>query len=971
MSFPAISEAIRIFFSYATTASRDKTLFKRLQKNLSISRRNGLIDDSYDSESAMKDTTEQSVEIFINKANIIVLLISSDYFDSPRCTEVEMKRALERKKAGEAYLIPVLLYATNWEKSPLSQYHFLPSDGKPVKRPSSTDMDYALLEVSDEISKVAEELAGVTGIHSRSETQFSLDTIPYGHSRFFTDREDIFTTLHTHFTSVQAFRQTRILALNGMAGSGKTQIAIEYAHLYKHEYRAILWLEATSKHTLNEAIVRLAEPLLFRAQDREDEGHLFDALKRWLQQHGEWLLILDNLRDFQLMDLFIPFQSSGHVLLTTHSQATGDLAHPVLVTQMTKEDSALFLLRRAKIIAEQALRDEASETACTQAAYIVQEVGGLSLALDQAGAYIEEKGCDLARYLDLYREHRMELLAQRGQLARAHPVSVKVTLSLTFKEVAQECPDALELLHLCAFLHPDAIPCEMIEQGASALDGPLHALATEAIALYKAIATLLKFSLVQRCTDPTMLSIHRVVQAILVEELMLKQKRQWAMWAVRLVNRAFPQAAFENWPTCEKYFSQARHCAELITTYGLKQKEAAHLLQRLGSYCYQRAYYQEAEQYLTTALHKYEQARGPDQLAIALTLNNLALLYHKQGKYQEAEEHYQHALVIREQIYEPDHSTIAQTLNNLALLYKDLGKYQQAEELYQRVLLIDEHTLGPDHPDTAASLSNLALVYDEQGKSSLAEPLYQRAFSIEERTLNADHPDLALSLNTRATLYEEQGNYPEAEVFYQRALAIQESSGPDHPDTAQSLNNLAGLYEILGRYQEAERLYQRALNIYRQAFGPEHLDIARSLNNLGYLYRQQERYQEAEVLYQQALTIYERIRGLEHPDTANVLNNLGRLYHLMKKDELAEPLLRRGLDIRERVLGLEHLNTCQSLSALVDLLIHQHLYEQAEPLYQRFLNISRQVLGPENPEVALAQEGYTTLLERINEQKKP
>lgn len=970
MSFPVISRAIRIFFSYARTVQQDKALLNRLKVHLSPARREGLIDYLYDRENATNSTGEESIEASISEADIIVVLMSPDYFNSTVCVEVEMQHALERKAKG-THLIPVLLHQTDWETSPLSPYEPLPADGKPVDRPLRADKENALLEVSNEIRRVAKELAGLASKHSSLETRSSLDTIPYGRTPIFTDRKDILTRLHNYFTSDQDCQQTRFQALNGLAGGGKTQIAVEYAHLYKCEYQVILWLSTTSRTILREEIMRWADALSFSNQDLADEEHLFSALKRWLLQHDKWLLILDNLRDFGLIHHFVPLQSSGHVLLTTLSQATGVQVHPVPVTEMTPEDSALFLLRRARIIKEQASRNEASKADYEQALSIVQKVGGLCLALDQAGAFIEEKVCNLAGYFELYREQGPKLLALRGRFAHAHPDSVKVTFSLAFEAVDKKSPDVLELLRLFAFLHSDSIPLEMITQGASALDGPLHALASDPVALYEASDLLLSFSLVQRRTDPALLSVHRVVQDILIEELMPKQRRKWAMRTVRLVNRVFPKAEFSNWPTCEKYFSQARRCAELITEYRLTQKEAAPLLLRLGSYCHQRAYYSEAENYLTTALQLYKQAIEPDQPAIAQTLNNLALLYYKQGKYQEAEERYQRALEIREQLYGLDHYIVAETLNNLALLYKDWGKYRQAEALYQRVLIIDEHTLGPHHPDTAVSLSNLALVYDEMGKHAQAELLYQRAFSIEERTLDADHPDMALSLNMQAMQYEEQGDYQKAEALYQHALAIQEQYlGTEHPDAAQTLINLADLYRVQEKYQDAEALYQRALTICKQKLGREHSETARVLNNLAYLFRHQERYAEAEVLYQRALTVYEQTLGPEHPDTANVLNNLGKLYHLMEKNELAESLLRRGLDIRESVLGPEHGDTGRSLYTLAELFIHQQLYEQAEPLYQRFLNISLQELGSEHPDVVLAREQHALLLKRVHEQRQ-
>lgn len=125
-------------------------------------------------------------------------------------------------------------------------------------------------------------------------------------------------------------------------------------------------------------------------------------------------------------------------------------------------------------------------------------------------------------------------------------------------------------------------------------------------------------------------------------------QRQQAIWDVRLMNRVFPQPEFSNWPVCEHYISQARHCAELITHFEITQNEAASLLLRLGTYCCLRAFYQEAEQYLRRALRLYEQAKKPDQPTVAQASHILALVYYRLGNYSEAETLYQCALRIRE-----------------------------------------------------------------------------------------------------------------------------------------------------------------------------------------------------------------------------------------------------------------------------------------------------------------------------------
>lgn len=968
MSFSAFSRAVHIFFSCTTVTARDKSLFNKLKTHLSSLQRRGLIDEVRDSDNTIQNNLEQPVETSIDLADINVLLITPEFLNSAQCYEVEMKRALERSRTKEAYLIPVLLRPTILKGTPLEKLRFLPLDDKPLSQ--SSDIDAALSEIVSQIGKFAEEIIETKRTYSYSETPLLLHTTPYGPSPFFTDREAILTSLHSYFTSNAAFHQTCVQALNGLAGIGKTQIAIEYAHLHKHEYQTILWLEAASRNLVNEKIISLAERLSLTKQDLTDEQHSFSAFKSWLQQHDNWLLILDNLEDVALIDRFVPLESTGHVLLTTLAQATGHL-RAIPVTEMTSSDSALFLLRRAKLIEERTLPDKFPEADFFHATSIAQEVGGLSLALDQAGAYIEETGCSLARYLQLYREQGEKLLAERG-LAYVHSDSVMFTFSLNFEKVKRTYPDALKLLQLFAFLYPDTISAEMIEQGAHALGGSLHKLGSSSLALDKAVALLLKFSLLQRRAEAKTLSIHRVVQAILKEKLTMKQRRQWVLQAVRLVSSVFPEAEFSNWPTCEKYFSQARHCAELIREFGLLQKEAIHLLLHLGQYCYQRAYYQDAETYLTDTLELCEQTMGLEHLDTAHTLNSLASVYHKQGKFQEAEDLYQRAWMIREQIWGSEHAEVAQVLNNLALMYKDWGRYQQAETLYQNVIIMYERTMGPDHPDTATALNNLALVYNQLGKYAQATSLYQRAFSIEERTLGTKHPDVALSMNILAGRYEDQGDYQQAETLYLRTVALQEQIfGPEHPDIAQSLNNLAGLYEVLGRYQDAEKLYERALHIYEKVSGSEHPETALVLNNLAYLLSQQGQYQDAEQLYKRALHIYEKVPGSEHPDTASILNNLGTLYLLMGKDKLAEPLLRRGLAICERMFGEEHIDTARSLKALIDLLMKQRRYQEVKPLYRRNLAIIQQALGPGNPDVTLALEEYKILLDHINEQKEP
>jgi tetratricopeptide (TPR) repeat protein len=405
---------------------------------------------------------------------------------------------------------------------------------------------------------------------------------------------------------------------------------------------------------------------------------------------------------------------------------------------------------------------------------------------------------------------------------------------------------------------------------------------------------------------------------------------------------------------------EALRVAEI--TFGPEDPDVAISLNNLAMLYQDQGKYAEAEPLYERALRIWAKALGPDHPDVALSLNNLAMLYKDQGKYAEAEPLCQRALGIKEKALGAEHPDLARSLNNLAELYRAQGKYAEAEPLHQRALRIREKALGLDHPDVANSLNNLAELYRAQGKYAEAERLYQRALGIEEKALGAEHPDVAVSLNNVALLYHTQGKYAEAEPLCQRALRIWEKAlGPEHPDVARSLNNLAGLYDKQGKYAEAEPLHQRALRIWEKALGPEHPDVAASLSNLAGLYDKQGKYAEAEPLYQRALRIFEKALGPAHPDVATALNNLALLYETQGKYAEAEPLHQRALRIREKALGPEHPDVANSLNNLAELYRAQGKYAIAEPLYQRALRIWEKALGPEHPSTATALNNLAVL----------
>jgi tetratricopeptide (TPR) repeat protein len=794
--------------------------------------------------------------------------------------------------------------------------------------------------------------------------------VPYQRNPHFTGRDELLDQLAQQLapeaqaqrTTTRRAALTQPQAIKGLGGIGKTQIAIEYAYRSRDlgRYTHTFWTNAASEEALLTSFVELAELLpVFPAKGETDQHRLVEAVKRWLELCQErWLLIFDNADDVSLVRNFLPQNGKGSILLTTRAQAAGSIdASSIEVENMGLREGTEFLLHRAQC---QQVSDEEQD----EATNIAVALDCFPLALDQAGAYIEETRCSFTDYLALYQNHRQALLAQRGTLATDYPNSVATTWSLSFQKVQQANPAAAELLQLCAFLAPDRIPEELLTEGAIYWPPLLQKASADLFAFQQMIAELLKFSLVKRLVEDRTLSIHRLVQAVQRDRMETEAQRQWAERVVRALDTVFPHNSQDpaTWPQCLRYLDQIHACHRLIEHYMLYIVEAADLLNRAGLYLNKHALYAIAKLLYQSALAIREQVLGADHPDTATILNNLAGLYDMLGQDHEAEQLYQRALVIQEQKLGTMHPETARSLSNLAALYQNQGKYMQAEPLEERALVIREQTLGPMHPDTAGSLHRLATLCWRQGKFAEAEPLYQRALAIREHILGPTHPDVALSVNNLAVLYWNMGKYEQAELFYQRALSIWEQMyGPTHPHVALSLNSLAELHRLQGEYQEAERLYRRALSIWEQMYGPHYLDAALSLHGLAKLYSAQNNSSQAERLYRQALSI--RTQALEpaHPDVLSVLEDYMALLRRMNRSEEAterkayaeaELLYQRALQIREQQLGPEHSDVASPLNGLANLYRDQGRYAEAEPLYQRALQIREQRLGPEHSDVA-------------------
>ena len=825
--------------------------------------------------------------------------------------------------------------------------------------------------------------------------------VPYHRNPFFTGREEVIAYLHEAFSSATAHMTAQ--ALTGLGGIGKTHAAIEYAYRYRAQYQAVFWATATTHAQLVADFIAIAALLELPEQHRPDERDIVQAVKRWLQQQSNWLLILDNVDDLNVLEDFIPPAHRGHILLTTRAQATGMLAENLEIECLNVEEGAIFLLRRAKMLKSGQVLQQAEENVRTVAMEIAREMDGLPLAIDQSGAYLEETRCNLAEYLAIYRQRRAALLKIPAQ--SNHPTTVATTWSLSFERLEHLEPAAAELLRLYAFLHAEAIPEEIVTTGASVLGPVLQTIAADPFQFNAAMKALRNYSLVRRNPDNKMLSIHRLVQAVLKDRMSPEVQQLWSERTVRAINAIFPEEDSPRWRQCERYLPHAQVCAELIAQWDMAFPEAMQLLERaaasfsehgqfsqaeallkltldirqrhlgphhpevaislyaLGALYHARSDYALAEEALTQAIALREQAPGIAPLDLAMSFNMLAVNYKYMGEYTRAGTFFQRALAILETMPDAYHSERAAMLNNMARLYEAQGKYPLAEPLYTQSLAICERTLGSEHFFTSLALSNLAHLYYLSGKYSQAEPLLIRARAIVEQTQGLEHPQISYNLTVLGQVYQALGKYQEAETHFKRSLALREkTAGAEHPASAQNISLLGSLAYVQGNYALAEQQLTRSLPINEQRMGPEHSATASNLHALGKLYTTQARFDSAEAVLLKALHIREKALNAEHPDLAESLDTLAQLYLAQGKYDDALSFAKRALSIREQALGEQHPGVAESLLTLAQLSFAQGRYTQARIPCQRALAIQQQLLGEQHPSVAQALTIQANLL---------
>ncbi|KAJ5174495.1 P-loop containing nucleoside triphosphate hydrolase protein [Penicillium canariense] len=810
-----------------------------------------------------------------------------------------------------------------------------------------------------------------------------LSTVPFRRDPDFIDRRSLLDQISEKGTTPGAR-----VALVGLGGVGKSQLAIEYCYRIREQSPEtwVFWIHAGNTARFEQSCWDIADRV--KIPGRRNSANIFKVIHDWLsdERHGKWVLILDNVDDSRFLhevppvgqggqqsdgtsgrplSTYLPISPHGSMIVTSRSRGA---AYSIV------DDSDVITIEpmdplQATILFEKKLGSQVEKEIILQ---LATALDCMPLAIVQAAAYIKQRTPRLSvlQYLKEYQKsdrQKTSLLAyDGGQLRRDREAknSILITWQISIDHIQRTKPAAADLLSLMSFFDRQGIPGTLLQRRATTGgDDKISALEDEAVSssgtesrvddeFEENILVLRNYSMISTSMDGATFEMHRLVQLAMRKWLEAHgQLEHWRRRFIEILYCEFPKGNFEDWGACQPLFTHVQSAViqppdeeEILTKW-------ADLLHRAAWFAITKGDVLESEKIAILAMKTRERLFGPHDEQTIDSYEMAGLAYRLNGKWKDAEILQLRVMKTRRQVLGLEHPKTLTSMSNLATIYRYQGRWKEAEDLQVRVMETSRQVLGPEHPDTLSSMSNLASTYWNQGRWKEAEDLEIRVMETRKQVLGPEHPDTLRSIANLATIYWNQGRWKEAEdIEVQLIETSRQVLGPEHPDTLRSIANLASTYWNQGRWKEAEDLYVQVIEASRQVLGPEHPDTLSSIANLAVTYRNQGRWKEAEDLHVQVMETRKQVLGPEHPDTLRSIANLASIYWNQGRWKEAEDLHVQVMETRKQVLGPEHPDTLRSIANLAVTYWNQGRWKEAEDLHVQVIEASRQVLGPEHPD---------------------
>jgi hypothetical protein len=356
---------------------------------------------------------------------------------------------------------------------------------------------------------------------SDTNTIEKVDNLPERNS-YFSGRDQSLSDIDDLFNKKSANAVSICQTISGLGGIGKTQLAIEYAYQYSGQYTKAIWFViAETSTTIYNYFRAFAEHFKLTLKPDFKPEDLQMAVKGWLSDNSDWLIVFDNLDVYDIVKPYLPNQINGRLIITTRNTSI-NVGTQIELGVFNLDDGIRFLKRRLSKNDELGLENyHYSELPKSdfdeQAPNLLIRLGYLPLALEQAAAYIFKVRCSITHYLLLLGESGIDAL--KNEYAKPNEEYseeyyrkiVNDTWTISFNALASN-EAAQQLFNLCAYMAPDKIPTAFFVEMRHKLPSPLRERLEKTESKDGVITALRDYSLVTG--DVNYFNIHRLVQEV-------------------------------------------------------------------------------------------------------------------------------------------------------------------------------------------------------------------------------------------------------------------------------------------------------------------------------------------------------------------------------------------------------------------------------------------------------------------------
>ncbi|WP_369034660.1 FxSxx-COOH system tetratricopeptide repeat protein [Streptomyces adonidis] len=769
----------------------------------------------------------------------------------------------------------------------------------------------------------------------------SVVNIPRRNLRF-TGRDGALDELHSLLN--RSGEGTSRVALRGISGVGKSQIAIEYAHRFGNDYDVVWWVNAGFRATAREQFADLAPRLnLWVGAEPGERIRAVHESLRTGNPHRRWLVIFDSADDMSQVEDLLP-EGKGHVLVTTLTQdwATSGRLSEIPVLPFIREESVAYARRRAPRLTQ----EEAD-----QLAHAVQD---LPLLLAQTAAWLDTNRMPAEDYIELVRKGGANQIGIR--ISDDYPMGFQTSWSITLNTLETNHPEASELLRLFALFSPDGIPVGMVQKAHPAdLPDHLASLAADPIRWYSALQRLSESTAVQLTYESSSedepvvagATMHRLYHSFLTSTLPEERRESMSFFACEVLSGADPRdpGKATEWPRYAGLLAQLEtsgaldssrpavralvlNCVDYLRARGegrdglalceqtlarwrsrlepddpdmLKLTfQHANMLRRVGRF-------REAEAVGRSVVERLSLVRAADDTELVRAKYGLGGTLNALGSYDDAYN-----------LFESSVSEVANSslLTNLGITLALRGEYRRAADQHRETLKMRRSELGETHSQTLLSGLYYAWVLRLLGQ-------YEEARSRQERNLafwqNADewHPNALLAEHSLALCLRRAGDLAQAGERMRRVVERSlRKHGARHSDTLHAQADYATFLREHGDLAQANDRAREVAKGYRDLVGPAHPFTIGTTGNIGLVLWKYGEREDARKIAEETLSGMTDAVGPDHPWTLGCALNLSGARNLAGDEEGAAQLSGETLAQAKRVLGDDHPMTLSCKAAL-------------------------------------------------------